>query len=74
MESLKEGSLVQKSCLTCIHVKTCAAYRAFAAALEQLKVNYEFIEQAPFPAESLARVCSEYTPTSKIFKIEQIQK
>jgi len=72
MESLKERSLTQKSCFTCTHVKTCAAYRAFAGALEQLKVNYEFIEQAPFPAESLARVCLEYTQ-SKIFKIKQIQ-
>lgn len=60
------------SCKACIHVKTCAAYRAFAGALEQLKLNYEFLEDAPFSADILAIKCKEYTPPSKIFKMEPL--
>ena len=50
-----------KACSKCIHVKTCGAFEAFSSVLQEMEQKYEFVKK-PFPAESLAVTCTEYTP------------
>lgn len=51
------------SCSKCKHVAVCGAYRAFSEVLNELEQKYVFVKR-PFPSESLAVTCKEFSPIS----------